>query len=905
MRILYGLLIAILGAMTYSSIVFAAATYDWTHDEGDIYRSSYDSSFYKMQDFDYEKNFYSGEYYQILTGSLYRSSDRQIILDSNNKIEIISHKAEQLAAINTGYAPNHSILYANGKGVATGTRQTNDNKIEGYGADMGFVQRQFSIDLKNSSGSDSSRVYSAPILVDKQVTNISTKYDVTSYSSAGYNLYPRSIQKDEVTTTTTSGYSMVIGNKNVFTTNIGPSVYEVAIGKDGSLYPSLFTPHNGASGSGTNDGNLYRMGIDGDNGIIEHKTLHNTGGSPDGSLDVHVNPYDGSVYYNHIHYSSYPGVSTIQKYDASNKLIHQVNLGSNIISKLAFGKDGNSYAACSDGKIRVYDVNLKLINTVSGLYDGQSYSLASGNLYPVIADIDNDGYDNIIVSNGNTLSISGYDSNTKNYYVQKKIVTDAPIRDFVTSSLNKKGYADLVVITDNGLEIYKSKNSVLSDGTRYREYEKSHLDKKFELNYLQVKNGRIVEGAIDYEKPTYIVTHGWQMTGTYGESMSDMTRLTSGAIAQKLVDLGIDANIVTFDWDSYVGSLGVNESLSRTYIHGVALAEQLKNLFGESELMDRGDFHFIGHSHGSIVNAEAVQFLHKKYGFVADQFTILDAPIVGRIESGGVPETYFQVKLDGAAIYTENFWASTATGFGARLPGIHVDAEISYVPGWIDHSAVWERFYIEHHLNDMTDQYPFISSIATRIDWVVAAQNTNTAYLYEDRIYLNDTTVRNVEGANNSNGAQIDILMDENSSYEFKNYIFVKANSPSAMAIDFEIPYSSFNFGFDFIVSEFGNGDIATLHYNGELVWSFLLDEFFSNTIISPFLSLSKWDINSIDTFLFSIHNYSNEKPSFYAGNFYFVPNNDLATVPEPSTFLLLLFGLLGLLYYSRNRYFV
>ncbi len=106
-------------------------------------------------------------------------------------------------------------------------------------------------------------------------------------------------------------------------------------------------------------------------------------------------------------------------------------------------------------------------------------------------------------------------------------------------------------------------------------------------------------------KPTIVLTHGWVPLDSYQatewyESMADA-----------LMNSQVDANVVAWEWLDGAGGLNLGLATSRTTDEGSALGEALfDTLETQPGEPYESTIHFIGHSLGTLVNAEAVDTLH-------------------------------------------------------------------------------------------------------------------------------------------------------------------------------------------------------------------------------------------------------------------------------------------------------
>jgi pimeloyl-ACP methyl ester carboxylesterase len=127
----------------------------------------------------------------------------------------------------------------------------------------------------------------------------------------------------------------------------------------------------------------------------------------------------------------------------------------------------------------------------------------------------------------------------------------------------------------------------------------------------------------DRNKLTIVLTHGWNSSPNNWPF--DMANALVTA-------LGNAVNIVTWDWEDAAKSLNPNQPFSRTPAQGRALGQALHRKLGNSY---SPPLHFIGHSYGTLVNAQAANYLHDTanppYAWQRTHMTLLDNAEVGNL----------------------------------------------------------------------------------------------------------------------------------------------------------------------------------------------------------------------------------------------------------------------------------
>lgn len=112
----------------------------------------------------------------------------------------------------------------------------------------------------------------------------------------------------------------------------------------------------------------------------------------------------------------------------------------------------------------------------------------------------------------------------------------------------------------------------------------------------------VTGGAIDPAKMTVVMTHGWL-------SQPD---IWAKSMASNMVAGGVEnANLVAWDWRTAAGHSDLGLSFSATRRQGERLGQALEETLGPGYGLP---LHFIGHSLGTLVNAEAANYLHEETG---------------------------------------------------------------------------------------------------------------------------------------------------------------------------------------------------------------------------------------------------------------------------------------------------
>lgn len=186
----------------------------------------------------------------------------------------------------------------------------------------------------------------------------------------------------------------------------------------------------------------------------------------------------------------------------------------------------------------------------------------------------------------------------------------------------------------------------------------------------------VVGGPFDPAKPTVVMTHGWNSDpGVWAQDM-----------AAKMITGGANANILAWDWNVEAGTgLLLSKALSATPREGAKLGLTLAATF--TGAYNQG-VHFIGHSLGTLVNAEAANYLHERTGGTFNwlrsktHITLLDNAAIANVEG-------------------------TVVQLGYTLLGVEVTYEVGgiFTIGWIS-PVPRERAWMDNYISLVGIPFP-------------------------------------------------------------------------------------------------------------------------------------------------------------------------------------------------------
>jgi Immunoglobulin I-set domain./Fibronectin type III domain. len=227
-------------------------------------------------------------------------------------------------------------------------------------------------------------------------------------------------------------------------------------------------------------------------------------------------------------------------------------------------------------------------------------------------------------------------------------------------------------------------------------------------------NGRFTNGTIDLSKMTIVFTHGWR---------SDPDKWATNMAANMVASGVVNANLLAWDWRTNANTINPFTAFQATPGEGWRLGQALANTLGTS--YDK-PIHFIGHSFGTLVNAQSANYLHEQttgaLKAVKVHMTLMDEAELANI--GGV---WIQISSQIPGILTGNSDTLTV-GWTSPLPrqSEWVDNYISLV-GWPHQSSV--NVWLNQGI-DRADHSNPISSHGYANEWYGAtAANINISIL--------------------------------------------------------------------------------------------------------------------------------------------------------------------------------
>ncbi|MFC1952598.1 FG-GAP-like repeat-containing protein [Chloroflexota bacterium] len=133
--------------------------------------------------------------------------------------------------------------------------------------------------------------------------------------------------------------------------------------------------------------------------------------------------------------------------------------------------------------------------------------------------------------------------------------------------------------------------------------------------------------SVNLSLPTIVLTHGWNPDyptfATPSGTVPDMVNELGQVILERFGD---QVNIFWWNWTEEARAGSPVDPANNTWREGGLLADSLYMAFGDNYTHE---FHFIGHSLGTMVNKVAVDVLLQKYDSQKIHVTILDAAEIG------------------------------------------------------------------------------------------------------------------------------------------------------------------------------------------------------------------------------------------------------------------------------------
>jgi hypothetical protein len=401
--------------------------------------------------------------------------------------------------------------------------------------------------------------------------------------------------------------------------------------------------------------------------------------------------------------------------------------------------------------------------------------------------------------------------------------------------------------------------SILTSVSRYELNNQGDVAFQYTL-----QNGKTGLAIARPEPPKHIIvlTHGWQPNGTYDPTGSYLPEVEA-SIRNQLSDEISTGEVVllTPEWTEAfsqnvsfftdpIGSQNKYEtSLEATSTVGNKLAQEVMALIPDDIAEnERPTIHFIGHSLGTLVNANSVSNLNEQ-GIKVDRVTLLDTPknasreyvktqfgegaldtLKGKAIAADDAFIFRDLMPYGSVEYVENFYADRDTqnpflpNFGQPIAGAGPCTEsnqgVSGCSGFevegADHNEVHYPFY-DSIVRDVRSNYPWLTP---------AKQEFGNADILWDPRGLSDLILNEI-----LNTRSIDInFVTGNSELIFgwektlgevidtRNKITMIAHSPVAMSATMNAD-SILSIAFDIDLT---NADIGTLslYAEGNSIWS-------------------------------------------------------------------------------------
>lgn len=424
-------------------------------------------------------------------------------------------------------------------------------------------------------------------------------------------------------------------------------------------------------------------------------------------------------------------------------------------------------------------------------------------------------------------------------------------------------------------------------------------------------NGQfLTNGTIDTTLPTVVLTHGL-------DSSPGMWVDLARAISQNS-----NVNVVAWDWsgEANTGLLGVGLAESRTLNQGNGLGLALGNLLGSNY---NNSVQFFGHSLGTLVDAQAVNVLHSLVSGATIQDTLFDdaelanlggsgtwiSPVpqagtaalidnyissVGNphpeatnivldkpasmnyVDFHGYPVTWYQPTVSGTTVNGST--APTTAGFNISIiksPSILTTGTFAgtYYEGGTDGSV--------HQINAVTAAAMVLSR---RVDELVAGVSV-----------VGQVTADGITAAVQTEGHVI-VSLGEGLNVAVQ---LIK-HSPSYAWLPITIPTDAQTMLLDFKFDNLSDGDWLSIGISDTLLFA-LEAQFAGNGQLDTTtpLDVSQWAGQSVELFLGL-----NNVDDLNAGGSITVDNIRFESVPEPSTWTLIIVGIgaLALKRKMRNR---
>ncbi|MBU3004227.1 FG-GAP-like repeat-containing protein [Paraglaciecola arctica] len=418
----------------------------WRYPKGDLAATASDNNSYKTPTNEFTEVWTASQ----LSGIVYSASGD---IDGDNQLELVvvsggeirMYDGDGTEAYPSISIPSNSDMRmllddVDGDGVneiLVGTRESSALQVNIYKNDGSLVAN-----LSRTGGSDSNMW---------PVSYLGNHRLLVAYTT-GYAREPRGYSVWDINTETETWYY-----------DLGPCMGDISatdVDFDGDLdfIGSMFTCHNGASGSGVNgsgtrttDGDLYSILVDetGEEQLVQILGDDTSGGANGGNIHVLADLESDGVYEivaSIAHNSSYPGDAQIRILNLDGTTKHQVSLGTNLNPRFLVSdldSDGTKEIVVwskVDRSLRIYDSELNEVTIQENVGGSAIYAF-------VAADIDGDGSKEILMRDDTVLKVFGGND------LQEKLSLDLNLRinNIWTSDLNNDLTAEIIVTTSDGV----------------------------------------------------------------------------------------------------------------------------------------------------------------------------------------------------------------------------------------------------------------------------------------------------------------------------------------------------------------------------------------------------------------------------------------------------------------------
>ncbi|WP_300037187.1 hypothetical protein [uncultured Roseobacter sp.] len=409
-------------------------------------------------------------------------------------------------------------------------------------------------------------------------------------------------------------------------------------------------------------------------------------------------------------------------------------------------------------------------------------------------------------------------------------------------------------------------------------------------------------------KNIIVVTHGWQP----GEDRANGLPEISRAIEQKTRDLGLNSSetlVIEYKWDEAVTPLAGKlifdnyfAAQAQTAIAGARLQEELQKIVVDARQLTNNptfdpQIHFIGHSLGTMVNAEAINRL---VGVTVEQVTMLDTPLEPGQQVNDHSDFFYNKLPLGSVQYVENFFVKSPLDglkFGQPISGTG-PCQKSTVGVFcngvgiadVGHSSIASEFYPSLVSDDLNGSEglewnsPILSTWSPDIQWdpLEAADNKTLPKLRKTNINNRSTRFYSVEGLANEVAP---------GSGEFR----LVTQSPAILGADVNFAELDKYLSFDYMF-ESSASSLFELYVDDSLLWSMISDYEMPGVWQQALVPISyfsgqdrelRWELNPLG--------FQGASVQLRQISVFIPEANLVAAVPLPASALQLLLALFGL----------